>query len=303
MKDFATELLREKFVIHDPAANLKDGKGPTIALSNRIEVPLNTDKGEIQENLVVRAHNMPLAVRMASRLIQSYTSGGPILDRNVPFDWEAAWDVASGDYEQMHNPQRWIAVYNKGKVVFEKGHRHAMLDIIENCNVTTKGKYEEAIALAESVVRKTGRVVRIEYDANVALNVNLERRTGRIGVILRAPDKTTTFNYSVAGRLDHLLNIPQCLGAASAFLEGIQLAFMIGMNQEKIRRGLLPRGGKEDKQAKEATIRLSRLNAEITNLEASCEVRYRPERPDFHDILADAEAFARKVLPKPSGKK
>ncbi len=301
MKDLTTELLREKFVLHDPGA-VAAGKGPTIALSNRVVVPLKNEKGAVQETMIVRAHNMHSAIRMAARLIQSFNSGGPILDRPNPYDWEAAWDVVSGDYEQNFNPQRWIAIYNNGKVIFEKGERHALLDIIEKCCGSLKTRYEECIPLAENIIRQSGKAVRIEYDGNVALNVNLEKQQGRIGVILRSADKTTTFNFSISTKKDTGLNYPQCLGAGAAFLEGIQLAFMVGMNGEKIKRGIIARHSPEEKQTREAAVRLSRLNAEIANLEGSFEVRYRPEKPEFGLIVGDAEKLAQKIL-APPGKK
>ncbi len=302
MKELVTELLREKFVIHDPSASLKDGKGMTIALSNRVVIALKNDKGETQETMIVRAQNMHSCIRMAARMIQSFISSGPLLDRASPYDWLAAWDLSSGDYEQSFNPQRWVAVYKQGKVIFEKGERHAMLDIIENCNVTSKAGYEKSIEMAEAVIRKSGRAVRIEYDGNIALNVNLEQKQGRVGVILRSPHKTTTFNFSVAGKNGALLNFPQVLGSAAAFLEGIQLAFTVGMNGEKIRRGMITRHSPEEKHTNEAGRRLARLNGEIINLEGTFDVRYRPERPEFQRLVAEAEAMAQKILPAP-GKK
>ncbi|MGB4107176.1 MAG: hypothetical protein WBK55_05200 [Alphaproteobacteria bacterium] len=302
MKELVTELLREKFVIHDLAAGLKSGQGPTIALSNRMVVALKNEKGETQETLIVRAQNMHSCIRMAARMVQSFISGGPLLDRPSPYDWQAAWDLASGEYEQNYNPQRWVAIYHGGKVVFEKGDRHPMLDIIEKCSEMTKGKYEDSIQHAEEIIRKQGRVLRLEYDGNVALVINLEKKQGRCGVILRSADKTRTFNFSVAAKGGMHLNFAQILGSGAAFLEGIQLAFSVGMNGEKIKRGIIARHSPEEKQTRESEIRLGRLNSEIANLETTFDVRYRPEKPEFPKVLAEAEELARKVLPAP-GKK
>ncbi len=302
MKELVTELLREKFVIHDMAGSIKSGQGPTIALSNRMVITLKNDKGEIQETLIVRAQNMHSCVRMAARIVQSFNSGGPLLDRPSPYDWQAAWDLASGDYEQNYNPLRWVAIYQAGKVLFEKGERHPMLDIIEKCTGMVKGGYEESIQHAEDVIRKQGRVMRLEYDGNVALVLNLDKKQGRCGVILRSADKTRTFNFSIAAKTGSHLNFAQILGSGAAFLEGIQLAFQVGMNGEKIRRGIIARHSPEEKQTRESEIRLGRLNSEIANLEGTFDIHYRPEKPEFHRILVEAEELARKVLPAP-GKK
>ena len=74
------------------------------------------------------------------------------------------------------------------------------------------------------------------------------------------------------------------------------MAFMVGMNQEKIRLGLIERHSKEEKQHREAQNRLRILNAEISNFESSMAVNYRPEKPDFFHIVGDAEKIAQKMF-------
>lgn len=95
------------------------------------------------------------------------------------------------------------------------------------------------------------------------------------------------------------MNIPQALGACAGFLEGVQLAFLVGMNTHKICVGWIERFSKEEKQTREGKHRLSRLRAEISNLESQFNVRYRPEKPEFHHIMADAESFAQKTIEPP----
>lgn len=296
MKEFDTSLLREKFVIHDPQAEETGKGGPVIALSNRIVLDLKNSDDEIQETLVVRAQNMHCCTRMAAKILQSFIQGGPLLERHNPYDWDAAWDIIFNDYERVYNPQSWVSIYNKGKTIYKKGAHHALLDVIEKCNARNKGPYDDSIPMAEDAFKQTGKVVKIEYDGNVALVVNLERKQGRCGIILRGANKTTTFNFSAEAGQGKFLNFAQCMSVAAAFLEGIQLAFMVGMNDKKISMGIIERHSKEEQQTREARKRLSRFNAEIANLESSFEVRYRPERPEFPHIIIDAEKLAQKIL-------
>jgi hypothetical protein len=297
MKELVTELLREKYIVHDRTVLSTGSNGPAVALGNRMAVPLIDDEGVKQEIFIIRAQNMPSCTRMAARLVQSFISGGKILNRAVPFDWEMAWNFVSHEYEQTFNPQHWLAVYHNGKPVFEKGERHMLFDILEICAARHKGPYEESVPLAEKTLCQTGKNIRIDYEGNVALAVTLEEKQGRMGIILRSPGKTTTFNFTAAAKQGLRLNFAQCLGAAAAFLEGIQIAFMAGMNGEKIKRGLIARHSPEEKYTREAALRLTRLNAEIASLEAAFEVRYRPEKPEFTQLLIEAEKLAQKVLP------
>ena len=297
MQDLHTSLLREKFIIHDPNAEQGNRKGPVVALSNRVVIELRADDAPAPvEVFTVRAQNMHSAVRMGGKILQSFRQGGAILNRKAPYDWDAAWNSIVSDYEAIYNQQRWVSIYTKGRILFEKGERHPLLDVIEKCQALNKGPYDDAIPLAEDAFKKIGKVVKLEYDGNVALVVNLAPKEGRCGIILRGADKTTTFNFVAEARPKQSLNYTQVLSAAAAFLEGIQLAFMVGMNEEKLRRGLFDKNSSDEKQTREARRRLSRLNAEIANMESAFDVRYRPERPEFQRITMEAEKLAHKML-------
>ncbi|MEZ5815016.1 MAG: hypothetical protein R3E13_09930 [Alphaproteobacteria bacterium] len=299
MHDFTSSLLREKFVIHDAKAGPKD-RG-TVALSNRFVVELRDAQEKRVETFIVRGHNMHSVVRMAARIIHDFDNGGPISIRQSSYDWEKVWDSIVNDYEYAYNPQRWAAIYAGGKCVFEAGERHPFLDMIEKCDADNKLDYDYAVPLAEKLFQQAGQEVRIEHEANVALSVNFEEGAGRLGIILRGSNKTTTFSFTARpkGKND-ALNIPQCLGAAAAFLEGVQMSFMVGMNIEKIRLGIIERLSKEEKQTREGRQRLTRLAAEISNLENAFDVHYRPEKPEFHLLMAEAEELGQRILEPPA---
>lgn len=298
MKEFSTALLREKFVIYDPAKGKENGAA-TIALSNRLTAELRDGAGRIVETFIIRAHNMHSAVRMVARIIQNFSQSGPLSTRRDGYDWEGAWNSIVNDYEYAYNPERWVAIYLNGKCIFSKGERHPFLDMIEKCDWENDLEYDFAIPVAEKLFMQKGKSLKIEHDSNVALSVHFEGNTGRLGIILRSPGRTTTFTFTAQSKNGDVLNIPQCLSSAAAFLEGIQLSFLVGMNTEKIRLGIIERFSKEEKQTKEGKARLQRLKSEIENLEKTFNVRYRPEKPEFHHLVIDAEALAKKILVPP----
>lgn len=297
MKTFNSQLTREKFIIFNPDKD-PDGLDATIALSNRMAVPLTNKAGELVETIIVRAQNMHSCTRFAARIIQNFQISGSILKRHKPFDWDKTWNSLVNDYEYAFNPERWVCIYAEGEILYEKGNRHALLDVIEKCDHENPDEYDFSVPMAEENFKKKGKSLKIKYDANVALVTSFEEGQGRCGIILRGPDRTTTFSFLIAPGSSKDVNIPQGISASAAFLEGVQLAFMTGMNVEKIRIGMIKRLSKEEKQNREATHRLSRLNTEIANLEAELKVRYRPERPDFTLIQTDAEAIAQKMFKK-----
>lgn len=302
MKDFNTSLLREKFIIRDAiserAPRRQQETPPVIALSNRIVLPLASDDGQISETLIVRAQNMHSCARMAARIVQEFQDTGSILERKVPFDWRYAWLSITKGYETKFNPNRWVAVYHKGRIIFEDGEvqRHPFLDIIEQCDARNRDNYEKAVTVAEDAFKQAGKLVTIEHDSNVAVVITTEPGEVRCGVIVRAPNRTTTFNFVAKPKAGRTVKISQCLSVAAAFLEGIQLAFQVGMVKQKELFEMIEPGSLESARARESSQKLARLNGAIQQFENLADVSYRPERPDFGEMIDSAQAFARTSL-------
>lgn len=305
MSEFSTSLLREKFIIHDAMPGADAGKEAVVALSNRLSLPLKSEKNDLRtdragksETLVVRAQNMHSCVRYGAALAKEFQEYGPLVGRDKPFDFAAAYNAIVKGFEEKWNPQRWIAVYHKGRVVFESGPgvRHPFLDIIEQCDSRNKAGYDKAVKVAEDAFKQAGRQVSIEHDSNIALVVAVTPLEGKVGAIVRGPSRTTTFNMVARTKAGRLVRPSQCLSAAAAYLEGIQLAFFVGMAQQKVNYDLIDAKSDEAKKAEEGRKKLGRLNSAIAQFESMLDVNYRPDRPDFALMIDDAVAFARKAF-------
>lgn len=83
---------------------------------------------------------------------------------------------------------------------------------------------------------------------------------------------------------------------ASAFLEGVQLAFVIGMDQVKLIYGHIDRDSHEHAKLKNSVSRLDKLRNEIMNLQNAYAVSYRPEKPNFDTLISESEMFAEGVF-------
>lgn len=293
--DFNTTLLREKFIIRDHDKDDSSSRVPMTAMSNRIVIPLLDHEGAIAETFVVRAQTMHAALRMATRLMNTFDREGPIFSRPVKYNYDETWEKICADYEQAHNPDRWIAVYTRGRKVYSSGKHHAFLDVIEKCDIQNKGgSYETSLELAESAFAHMGKKVTITHDSSIGMVFTVKHHKARCGLILRNPNKRTTFNYN-AEVIDDAINIPQALTVSAAFLEAIQLCFNMGMINEKIRVGVIDSFSTEAKKGEAARKRLEFLKAEISNFENRYDVKYRLEKPDFGLIVQDAENFAKKL--------
>ncbi len=288
-----TTLLRERFVITEVET---PDEPALIALSNRIALTMKSATGNITETLIIRAQNMHSCIRMASQLLHAFLRTGPIAARSAQFDFAEVWDRIVPDHDVKYNPQRWVAVYAKGKPLFTKGDYHAFLDVVEKCDAINPGNYDRAVQIAEDTFRKMGRELHIKHESNIGMVIHVKADTGRCGLILRNPHKTTTFNFIAEGRATTDVLATLCLNACAAFLEGIQLAVRVGMVNEKIRCGLLDSVAFESSEALSGEERLMELSATLEEFEANMDVRYRPDRPDFVKMTREAANFQRGLL-------
>lgn len=293
--DLSTTLLREKFVISDSRGENIEGH-PIVAVSNRMVVPLLDARGRVAETFIVRAQTMHACIRMGSKIIQTYVRSGPLMARDEKYDFQEAWDSIIEDHERKFNPDRWVAVYNNGRLVFAGEDHHMFLDMVEKCDSKNSGHYEEAIQMAEDAFASLGKNVTIKHEGNIGLVVTVKDGVGKCGLILRNPNRRTTFNFIAEDKGERTVSAAQCMTVAASFLEGIQIAFQIGMVNEKLRMGVMKKFCEEDRRADSGRRRLGRLNAEIRTFENGLDVRYRPEKPEFAQIVSDAEAFTQNLL-------
>ncbi len=295
--EFKSTLLREKFILRDPAGDLSDAP-PVVALSNRMVLPLTSPIGEEPETYVVRTQNMHSCVRLCGAIAKEYFDRGAMMRRVTPFRWDGLWrDVIKG-YEKDWNPAIWCAIYHKGRVIYEYGERHPFLDIIEQCDAANKQNYGESVAFAEAAFQRAGKEVKIEHDSNIALIMSITEDEAKGGVILRGANRKTTFNYTVKRKKfgGEDLRIPTVLTVSAAFLEGVQLAFSVGMINKKRALNIAEKYSDEDRKGKRGAERLANLNRAIEGLENKYSVNYRPDRPDFQQMVREAEEFATKIL-------
>ncbi len=291
---FHSSMLREKFVITAPSNNPEEK--PLVITAPGTRMPVTLQSGSLpEENLIIRSHNMHSCTRMAGKLLYDYDKRGPILTREPSVKFSDIWDDCLSHYEKMY-AKPWIAIYRKGKILFEEGERHPFLDVIEKCDIVNKGDYDSSIALAQKSAKQAGNInTEITYDSAVALVVHLDRSTTRCGMVIRNPDRTNNFNLTIQETgTSGKMNISLGLATAAAFLEGVQLGFFIGIQQAKLRRGLIQRFSLEDKNTREARERLAQLEAEINATENRYTVRYRPERPNFLETIQISERIALK---------
>lgn len=293
--EFKSSLLREKFVLKDITADPSDVP-PVIALSNRMTIPL-IKKGQEPETFVIRSQNMHSCCRLAAAICKEYLEQGAITARVSPLDWNALWNEVIKGYEKEWNKDIWCAIYFKGRVVFESGKRHPFLDIIEQCDAANGAKYAESVLFAEQAFQQAGRSVKIEHDSNIALIVSITDEEAKCGVILRGANRKTTFNINAKKRKGgETVKIPTTLTMSAAFLEGVQLAFLVGLINKKASLDLLDKQSDEHRKGKRGADRLTNLTTAVESIERKYSISYRPDKPNFKMMVREAQDFAMSIL-------
>lgn len=294
MEPFESSLLREKFVITDPG---RPSEPPVVALSNRMQISFANEKEQERETFIVRAQNMHCCVRFAAAIAREIAERGPITYRVSDFRWDSLWkDVVRG-YEEDWNPSIWVALYMNGRVLYQQGPHHPFLDIIEQCEVHNQGGYAEALPFAEKIFSQAGKTVKISNDSNVALIVTVKPTEAKSGIMLRSATKKMTFSYRAQQKEGgDILRVATVLSICAAYLEGIQLAFQVGMLNRKFDIGLIEKFSDEYRRRERTTQRVASLNRGVLQFDKDFVVTYRPEQPDFQRHIAEAEAFALQVI-------
>ena len=250
------------------------------------------------ETFIVRTQNMHSCARLAAAITKEFFERGTIANRATPLPWKELWvDVIKG-YERDWNPDIWCAIYYNGRVVFQQSNHHPFLDIIEQCDAANKQEYAESVVFAEKAFSQAGKTVTIDHDSNIALVVSCKENKAKCGIIVRAASGATTFNYTAEPKEENPRTIyaHTTLTVAAAFLEGIQLAFQVGLMNRKKEFKLIEKYSDEDRKHRRAADRLGNLNRAIGNYEQHFMINYRPERPTFKDMVTKAEAIASKIL-------
>lgn len=295
MADFRTSLLREKFTITEKGNKNAE---PVIALSNRIVVPLISEDKIDNETFIVRTQNMHSCARLAAAIAKEFFERGTIAHRAMPMPWRDIWlDVIKG-YEREWNKNIWCSIYHKGRLIYKDGEHHPFLDIIEQCDAAQKNEYASSVTFAEKAFSQAGKEVKIDHDSNVALIASITSESAKCGIIVRAASGATTFNYTASLNIRHAkpIYVHTTLTVAAAFLEGVQLAFTVGLLNKKYEFRLIDRYSDNERQHKRATNRLSNLDRAIGTYELQFNVTYRPDRPTFNEMVEKAERVAIKIL-------
>ena len=293
MNEFNTSLLREKFIIRDVA--LGDEGETVIALGNRMVVPLYNPRSKASEIFIVRAQNMHTTARLAARLEGIFSARGSVIHAKGTFNWDDIWHTVTEGYERQYNPECWAAIYYEGEIIFEAGERHPFLDIVEKFDIRQGDDYAQSVKKAEKAFQEMGKTVTIEHETNIALVVSISPQQARCGVILRAANGTTTFNFTARERSGKEIRVSQCLSVAAAYLEGLQLAYFVGVGKRKISYDLIT-DEIELQQISKAEERIGRLNHAILQFDVAQDAHYRPDRPDLFKYLFEAEKAADKIL-------
>ncbi|MEK7801750.1 MAG: hypothetical protein AAB276_04780, partial [Pseudomonadota bacterium] len=166
-----TTLLREKFTLSD---HIDDQVAPVIAMSNRVPLLLLDAAGQVSETFIVRAQNMHTSIRMAAQILQTFMRVGPLMARAEPYRFDEALARILPEHELNYNPHRWVAVYNKGKVIFSSGEYHAFLDVIEKCDSINPGNYDRSVGIAEDTFRKMGKELSIQHESNIGMVIHVK---------------------------------------------------------------------------------------------------------------------------------
>ena len=292
MYAFEASLLREKFEINDLAG---DGQDPVIVVSNRIVCRFSDHDDDY---IVIRAQNMEQTIRTLSHVLDLRVQGKFFRGHARKIDWSKVWQNVDHNYERLYNPSRWIVIYEGGVPIYTWGEHHPFFDVIEKFYLNPDADYDRTLRRAEAAFKKTGKLVQIGHESSVAYTVHSKTDVIRQSIVMRDVGRTMVLNFSTRTQhkdQDLYQSLHRSVSVGGAYTEAIELCFDKGMIFSK-RRAQRVDHKLANAQAKAARTRLDVLQAEISNYERMFSIHYRPEKPNFPRMIAEAEQRAEKII-------
>jgi hypothetical protein len=277
MSDFVTSLVREKIVFLPQEAEGGDAT-PTVIRSNRIYLRLV--KGDVTDNVVIRAQNMADTLRMAARVVEDHMWKGPFKTRKPP--WGSMWQQAVSLYGAHFNAENnWVAVYIDGKNVYETT-KSPFTDVVERCALATLYNYDETLKTVETVMDKLEKPVQIKHSANIAAIFRDSGEATRTSLMHRGETRQRSFHFTAedgeAGRIER---IAACFAIAGAFLEAIEISILLANPETALASSASGAHSGRAERLEAARQRQSHITHAVNSFENRFTVNYRPEKPDF----------------------
>lgn len=277
MSDFVTSLVREKIVFLPQEAEGGDAE-PTVIRSNRIYLRLV--KGDVTDNVVIRAQNMADTLRMAARVVEDHMWKGPFKTRKP--HWGSMWQQAVSLYGAHFNAENnWVAVYIDGKNVYETT-KSPFTDVVERCALATLYNYDETLKTVETVMDKLEKPVQIKHSGNIAAIFRDSGEMTRTSLMHRGETRQRSFHFTAedgeAGRIER---IAACFAIAGAFLEAIEISILLANPETALASGASGAHSGRAERLEAARQRQSHIAHAVNSFENRFTVNYRPEKPDF----------------------
>jgi len=277
MNDFVTSLVREKIVFMPQDAEGGDEQ-QTVIRSNRIYLRLT--KGEVTENVVIRAQNMADTLRMAARVVEDHMWNGPLTPRKEACG--RMWQQAVSIYGQNFNAENnWVAVYIDGKSVYETT-KSPFTDVIERCALATLYNYDETLKTVETVMDRLEKPVQIKHSTNIAAIFRDNGEITRTSLMHRGDARNRTFHFTAeGGEVSRIERIADCFAIAGSFMEAIEISLFLSNPETALASSAIDAHSEGSSKLEEARQRQLQVIHAVNSFEKRFVVNYRPDKPNF----------------------
>jgi hypothetical protein len=277
MNDFVTSLVREKIVFLPQDAEGGDEE-PTVIRSNRIYLRLV--KGDVTDNVVIRAQNMGDTLRMAARVVEDHMWKGALSTRKPP--WRSMWQQAVSLYGAHFNTENnWVAVYIDGKNVYETT-KSPFTDVVERCALATLYNYDETLKTVETVMDKLEKPVQVKHSANIAAIFRDSGEITRTSLMHRGGTRHHTFHFTAeGGEAGRIERIADCFAIAGAFLEAIELNILLANPETALASDAIGAHSGRAEKLEAARQRHIQIKHAVNSFENRFTVNYRPDKPNL----------------------
>lgn len=264
-----------------------------VIKSNRTAFTLS--KAPITERIVVRGKTLAGTVRMTSLVAGAFLRSRTAFREEKPPDFAGHMERLQSPYENTYIGDNWVSVHINGKLYFTtmpveadrdvtsaNATSHDIMDLIEQA---AKGREELPGPLVRDAIKGLVGEIEVKHESQTAVVVSESSTAIRVAVLER--DSGSRRSVSMTVLTDKTpVRFPALLVTTADIIESMNLADVIQ------RAAKAPESVPGDRLIAAMSRRRQMLDG-IRGFERAYQVRYRPDRPTFFEMVVPPQVLKR----------
>ena len=277
-------LFRERSVVQRLGAG---NEPPVLDLrSNRVALTLKV--GQRTDEVVVRGQNIPASLRLTALVAEHYERQPTLFSKEnyATLDWKSLWIQRQTAYERRFQPESWVSLHNRGRVVFSTSPPDTVETIVTAIESVARGADVQENLLREAARRLTDIPIEdlvVQHESQTAVVFTPFKDYLRVAILERRDGRTSSFAISAyhSTKPGDTLGIGTFVNFCADVAEALALRALHEKVKAQLENGRSYAARVPAAQIDAAAARKRDVMRFLDGFERAHRVAWRPERPSF----------------------